>query len=71
MQLKPDFLVRALALLLLATLSSVLLLSQDVQMVPDQQDRDAAAKSQAQKNQDEEKPVATFKANVDVVQLFF
>src|SRR5258708_2830346 len=51
-------------------LSSGVLLSQDVQMVPDQQDRDSATKAQAQKDQDQA-PVTTFKANVDVVQLFF
>jgi VWFA-related protein len=71
MQLKPHLLVRALASLLQVTLSSALLLSQDVQMVPDQQDRDSATKAQAHKDQDQEKPVATFKANVDIVQLFF
>jgi VWFA-related protein len=62
---------RVLALLLFASLSSCLLLPQDVQMVPDQQDRDSAAKAQTQKDQDQEAPVATFKANVDLVQLFF
>ena len=57
-------------LLLSLALSSRQLLSQDVQMIPDQQDRDSAAKAQAQKDQDQQ-PVTTFKANVDVVQLFF
>jgi VWFA-related protein len=52
--------------------------AQDVQMVPDQQDRDAAAKAQNHKDKDkdedkdvDETPVTTFKANVNVVQLFF
>jgi len=39
-------------------------------MVPDQQDRDSASKSQQDKEEDQT-PAATFKANVDVVQLFF
>jgi len=70
---------RCAPLLLLTLLLSVQFASaQDVQMVPDQQDRDAAQKSQSQKDQDkqdkddqDEKPVATFKANANVVQLFF
>src|SRR5690242_526760 len=66
---------RALYILLLFTLASGLGLGQDVQMVPDQQDRDSAAKAQAQKDKDEEdkteEPVTTFRANVNVVQLFF
>jgi VWFA-related protein len=46
--------------------------AQDVQMVPDQQDRDSAAKAQAQKSKEEDQePVTTFRANVNVVQLFF
>lgn len=40
-------------------------------MVPDQQDREAAEKAQSQKDQDEEQPVTTFKANTNIVQLFF
>src|SRR5579885_3218146 len=49
------------------------LFGQDVQMVPDQQDREAAEKAQSQKNDKDvdEQPVTTFKANTDVVQLFF
>lgn len=44
--------------------------AQDVQMVPDQQDRESSNKSQQDKEEDQT-PAATFKANVDVVQLFF
>jgi VWFA-related protein len=73
MPLKRIFLTRAVALLLLLGLSSGLLFSQDVQMVPDAQDRDSAKKAQDKdKDKDEDQePVTTFKANVDVVQLFF
>ena len=39
-------------------------------MVPDSQDRESANKAQKDNDQDQA-PVATFKANVDVVQLFF
>lgn len=39
-------------------------------MVPDQQDRDSAKRSQ-QDQEEDQAPAATFKANVDVVQLFF
>ena len=42
---------------------------QDVQMVPDEQDRQSAEKAQTHKDDDE--PVATFKARTDVVQFFF
>jgi VWFA-related protein len=49
-----------------------LAVAQDVQMVPDQQDREAADKAQSQKDKDQEdQPVTTFKANTNVVQLFF
>ena len=44
--------------------------AQDVQMVPDQQDRESSNQSQQDKEEDQT-PAATFKANVDVVQLFF
>jgi VWFA-related protein len=44
--------------------------AQDVQMVPDQQDKEAAEKAQSQKD-DDEQPVTTFKANTNIVQLFF
>src|SRR6266540_4262101 len=43
--------------------------AQDVQMVPDQQDRDSAERAQTRK--DDEEPVSTFKARSDLVQLFF
>jgi VWFA-related protein len=50
-----------------------LTVAQDVQMVPDQQDREAADKAQSQKDKDkdDDQPVTTFKANTNVVQLFF
>lgn len=50
------------------------LIAQDVQMVPDQQDKEAAQKAQSQKDDDDnadQQPVTTFKANTNVVQLFF
>lgn len=48
-------------------------IGQDVQMVPDQQDREAADKAQSQKDQKDadDQPVTTFRANTNVVQLFF
>ena len=45
-------------------------LAQDVQMVPDKTDRDAADKAQVHKDDDDE-PVTTFKTRSDLVQLFF
>ena len=56
--------------LMLGTLPAM---AQDVQMVPDQQDREAADKAQSQKDEKDadEQPVTTFKANTNVVQLFF
>jgi VWFA-related protein len=61
-----------LSWLLPVLLLSGLALAQDVQMVPDQQDKDSATKAQSQKDEDkDEQPITTFKANVDVVQLFF
>src|SRR5581483_7025210 len=62
------------ALVVLAVMACFvgLVLAQDVQMVPDQQDREAAEKAQSQKDNDkDEQPVTTFRANTDVVQLFF
>src|SRR5438067_2900298 len=55
------------------TFGSQVALGQDVQMVPDRQDREAADKAQAQKDKDkdDDQPVTTFKANTNVVQLFF
>src|SRR6266851_2173909 len=64
----------SLACLAFLSLSSSFLLAQDVQMVPDSQDRESAKQAQKDKDTDKDKdqaPVATFKANVDVVQLFF
>src|SRR5258706_7188714 len=63
--------VPGFASLLFVFLSSGLL-SQDVQMVPDSQDKESAAQAQKDRDKDpDQTPVATFKANVDVVQLFF
>jgi VWFA-related protein len=47
-----------------------LLVAQDVQMVPDKTDREAAERAQSHKD-DNDEPVTTFKARSDVVQLFF
>ena len=44
--------------------------AQDVQMVPDKQDRESAEKAQTHEK-DNDEPVTTFKARSDVVQLFF
>lgn len=44
---------------------------QDVQMIPDQQDKDSAAKSQTDQKDDDRNPAETLKINVNVVQLFF
>src|SRR6266851_4448915 len=60
----------SLACLAFLSLSSSFLLAQDVQMVPDSQDRESAKQAQKDKDKDQA-PVATFKTNVDVVQLFF
>ena len=57
-------------LLSCSLLAARLLPAQDVQMVPDQQDRQSAAQAQQDKDQNEE-PITTLKANVNVVQLFF
>src|SRR5258708_1044159 len=57
-------------LLSCSLLAARLLPAQDVQMVPDQQDRQSAAQAQQDKDQNEE-PIKTLKANVNVVQLFF
>src|SRR5437660_10427061 len=51
-------------------LSGICSNAQDVQMVPDQQDRDSAEKAQTHKD-DYQDPVATFKARSDLVQFFF
>jgi VWFA-related protein len=51
-------------------LSGICSNAQDVQMVPDQQDRESAEKAQTHKDDDQE-PLATFKARSDLVQFFF
>jgi VWFA-related protein len=73
MPLKRFFRPGTLALSALAFLVlSPLLLSQDVQMIPDSQDKESAAQAQKDRDKDpEQTPAATFKANVDLVQLFF
>jgi VWFA-related protein len=47
--------------------------AQDVQMVPDRQDQESAEKAQSQKDDkdQDEQPTTTFRANTNVVQLFF
>ena len=57
-------------LTLLVLVFSPVTFAQDVHMVPDAQDRESAAKAQTHQP-DEEEPVTTFRANVNVVQLFF
>jgi VWFA-related protein len=54
-------------------LGAQFVVAQDVQMVPDQQDREAAEKAQSQKDAKDadNQPVTTFRANTNVVQLFF
>jgi len=44
--------------------------AQDVQMIPDKQDRESAERAQSHKDENDE-AVTTFKARSDVVQLFF
>lgn len=70
----PFFRLRVIAQVFVLGLlfGSLTALAQDVQMVPDQQDKEAADKAQSQKDKDDdEQPVTTFKANTNVVQLFF
>jgi VWFA-related protein len=53
-------------------LSARFFMAQDVQMVPDKQDRDSAARAQQDKDRDnKDEPITVFKANAEVVQLFF
>jgi len=59
-----------LFILLMLGLAAERLPAQDVQMVPDQQDRDSATKSQTGVTEEQE-PTETLKVNVNVVQLFF
>jgi VWFA-related protein len=64
-------LLRVLSILFIGlTTTRGLLTAQDVQMVPDKQDRESAEKAQSRKD-DNDEPVTTFKARSDVVQLFF
>jgi VWFA-related protein len=60
----------ALFILSLGTLGTILLSAQDVQMIPDKQDKDSAAKAQSDKDTEED-VVATLKTTANVVQLFF
>lgn len=63
---------RSLSAVLLVTFlmfAARAVLAQDVQMVPDKQDRESAEKAQTHK--DDDAPITTFKARTDVVQLFF
>ncbi|PYV69136.1 MAG: hypothetical protein DMG97_22705, partial [Acidobacteria bacterium] len=53
--------------LLIWTTSPRLLPAQDVQMVPDRQDRESAERAQTHKG-DNDEPVTTFKARADVVE---
>lgn len=63
------FLFRIAILALVLAIFCPLAAPQDVQMVPDQQDRDSAVK--AQQDKEEDNPAETLKVNVNVVQLFF
>ena len=60
----------SLLVLLVCVLGAPSFLAQDVQMVPDKQDRESAAKAQSNEANDQE-PAETLKVNVNVVQLFF
>jgi VWFA-related protein len=66
-------LICVLFLIASVVLGASLLAAQDVQMVPDQADREAADKAQTQNNNNdqEEPPATTFHANANLVQLFF
>ena len=59
------------ALLFTLLLAGAMVSAQDVQMVPDQQDRDAANKSQQNDKDEEQDTAETLKVNVNVVQFFF
>ena len=70
--LSRSFYVHVLLMSLMA--SAHFLPAQDVQMVPDKQDRESAARAQSDKDRDddqEQEAVTTFKANANVVQAFF
>jgi len=60
----------AYVLLVGSFIAGGVLSAQDVQMIPDQQDRDSANKAQQNKDDDQD-PAETLKVNVDVVQFFF
>src|SRR5579864_2979508 len=57
----------ACSLLIGVFIAAGVLSAQDVQMIPDQQDRDSANKAQQNKDEDQD-PAETLKVNVDVVQ---
>jgi VWFA-related protein len=57
-------------LLALSWVTPAWLAAQDVQMIPDKQDQESAAKAQSDKDTEEE-VVATLKTTANVVQLFF
>src|SRR6185437_14922150 len=63
--------VQVLLTLLIFIAGTIHPYAQDVQMVPDQTDCDAAEKAQTHKDDTDQEPVATFKARTDLVQLFF
>src|SRR5258708_23345300 len=65
------FLTFLILTFLIVMMSAGLSDAQDVQMVPDQQDRDSAAKAPSPKNADEQEPVATFNARSHLEQQFF
>jgi VWFA-related protein len=72
MSLKRFLAARGFSRLLLVCLISSLVLSQDVQMIPDSQDKQSAAQAEKDKDKDpDQTPITTFKASVDLVQLFF
>ena len=60
----------AILILTFVTVGVSCMFAQDVQMVPDRQDRESAEKAQ-RTNEEEDKPVATFRARTDVVQFLF
>ena len=68
--LSPVFRIRLSCIAILVLLLASAAVPQDVQMVPDQADRDSATKAQQDNDQDQG-PVATFKAQTEVVQVFF
>jgi len=69
-RIHPRLLCVCALLLSWIAVASTPLSAQDVQMVPDKTDREAAERAQSHKD-DNDEPVAKFKARSDVVQLFF